>query len=67
MTLKDKDFTSYPLSPIKEQRGPSLNSLKTNNTLKKYGSAATTNGYKSSSNGANTRFKNPIYTAATDV
>lgn len=28
MMLKEKDFTSYPLSPIREQRGPSLNSLK---------------------------------------
>lgn len=24
LMLKDKDFTSFPLSPIKEQRGPSL-------------------------------------------
>jgi len=30
MTVKDKDYTSFPLSPIKEQRGPSLNSLKAN-------------------------------------
>ena len=28
-TLKEKDIT-YPLSPIKEQRGPSLNSIKHN-------------------------------------
>lgn len=28
-SLKDKDFAlSYPLSPIREQRGPSLGSLK---------------------------------------
>ena len=28
LILKDKDYTSFPLSPIKEQRGPSLSSLK---------------------------------------
>lgn len=28
LVLKDKDFTSFPLTPIKEQRGPSLGSLK---------------------------------------
>ena len=43
--FKEKDFTSFPLSPIKEQRGPSLNSLKTNTqTLKKYGSISSASG-----------------------
>ena len=30
LILKDKDYTNFPLSPIKEQRGPSLSSLKQN-------------------------------------
>jgi len=61
MMPKEKDYTSFPLSPIKEQRGPSLNSVKSNSqTLKKYGSI-TSSGYKSSSNGAGSRFKNPLY------
>ena len=59
MVPKDRDYTSFPLSPIKEQRGPA--SFKSNSqTLKKYGSI-TSSGYKSSSNGAGSRFKNPIY------
>jgi hypothetical protein len=38
--LKEKDFTSFPLSPIREQRGPSMGSLKSQTqSVKKYGMA----------------------------
>lgn len=52
MMFKEKDFTSFPLSPIKEQRGPSLQSLKSNTqSMKKYGSSISNSGQKSFSNG----------------
>lgn len=45
LILKDKDYTSFPLSPIKEQRGPSLSSLKQNPVQqKKFGSIPSQNG-----------------------
>ena len=67
--FKEKDITSFPLSPIMEQRGPSLQTLKhgssnsgAGHSLKKYGSTISNNSaQKSYSNGPQQRFRNPVY------